>query len=203
MYRLVDLTLNQPVAVNVAGFLARRSVGNPAEWSAPAGYAYMPEVVAEAPEHDPETQRLIALPDLVSDQQVVTGRYEVEDVPSEELLANAKSAKFAAIEAWNAAFESAGWDSGLGWSLSTTVAGRRNFADQLFVKQIQGTDDAANVPFFDASGTVRTLPYAEYRAMLVSYATATESQLMAYLGLQAAVAAAQTLEQLAAIEIPE
>ncbi len=70
-----------------AGFPLERTVGNPAQWSAPAGCEYLPVVAATAPSFDPDTERLSRLPDAIIDDEVVTNRWEVVALTSDEITA--------------------------------------------------------------------------------------------------------------------
>lgn len=69
----------------VEGFPLRRSVGDPASWSAPEGCRYLPVIERERPEHDPQTQRLNRLPDAIVGEAIHTHRREVIDLTSEEI----------------------------------------------------------------------------------------------------------------------
>ena len=77
-YRLT--TIDPPKILTespVEGFPLRRSVGDPASWSAPEGCRYLPVIEQEIPEYDPETQRPNRLPDTIVGDEVHTRRYEV------------------------------------------------------------------------------------------------------------------------------
>lgn len=54
MHQLISLDPLERITTAIGSFPARRSTGNPAEWSAPDGHAYVP-IVAK-PEFDPETE---------------------------------------------------------------------------------------------------------------------------------------------------
>ena len=56
-HQLIRLSPLIRVTRPVGGFPAQRSTGNPADWTAPEGHAYVP--ILDRPDHDPATQRIV------------------------------------------------------------------------------------------------------------------------------------------------
>jgi hypothetical protein len=59
------------------GFPVFRSIGDPSKWSAPEGCKYLPVIVSEVPKYDPQIEKLVNLADLITESEILIGRYEV------------------------------------------------------------------------------------------------------------------------------